>query len=112
MWILIHDCFFSIVHKDCAADEHVVRARRKGDIEKLWPDAKVIKLTNADYLFRAVIKKADIIKALSTEIEDIEYDNFKNSVKDDRLHDAYATTWASLATLQPTRPYSGYKRLR
>ena len=46
MWIMLSDAFFSIVSKNCGPDELMVRARRKGDIEKAFPGAKVKKSTD------------------------------------------------------------------
>jgi hypothetical protein len=37
----------------------------------------------------------------------IGYGNFKDSVHDHKLHDAYARVWGVMADLQPIRPYSG-----
>jgi len=107
MWICLYDCFLSIVAKDCAPDELLVRARRQGDIEKIFKDVKVTRYTKSDYLFRAVVKKTDVIKALATEVEDIDYDNFKSAVTDDKLHRAYLNVWCELSHLQPLPPYSG-----
>ena len=45
MWIMHSDCFLSIVSKDCGPTELLVRARRNGDIEKVFPSAKVIRST-------------------------------------------------------------------
>lgn len=106
MWILLYDCFFSIVKKDCADDELLVRARRPGDIQKVWKEAKVTKALDADYLFRAKIKTADVVAAIATELSDIDYGNFKNNVKDNALHNAYLSIWTVLSKLQPTPPYS------
>lgn len=107
MWIFLHDCFLSIVDKDCGPDELLVRARRKGDIEKLFPRAKVIRLTRADYLFRAVVKRDEIARVIANEISWIDYDNFKKAVHDHDLHAAYTHVWTAMAVLQPTKPYSG-----
>lgn len=107
MWICLNDCFFSIVSKECAADELMVRARRRGDIEKLWPKAEVSEYTRSDYQFRARIKKLDIAAALTTELGRVVYSNFKNSVKDKPLHDAYMSVWTAMSKLQPSPPYSG-----
>lgn len=105
MWIMLSDCFFSIVRKDCARDELLVRARRRGDIEKLWPGAEVTKYDRSDYLFRAKIKIPYVIAALNGEVHRINYDNFKDSVKDDDLHDAYMRVWVAMAEIQETPPY-------
>lgn len=106
MWIMLNDAFFSIVHKDCARDEVLVRARRKGDIEKVFPETKgsVKRDDFTDYLFRAPIKREALAKALAGEVERITYSNFKDSVKDDRLHSAYHRVWGALLPLQPMRP--------
>lgn len=106
---MFSDCFLSIVSKDCEPTELLVRARRKGDIEKVFPDAKVRKDTKTDYLYRAVIPRMDIALRIAERIDDINYPNFKDSVTDDALHRAYMATWFAMMELQPLPPYSGAK---
>lgn len=100
MWLLLNDCFFSLVAKDCSRDELLVRARRKGDIEKVFPKAKVKRNAKADYLYRAAVKKSVIADALKGEVDRITYPNFKSSVKDNKLHMAYMRVWSALGPLQ------------
>jgi hypothetical protein len=107
MWIMLSNSFLSLVAKGCDRDHLLVRARRPGDIEQLFPTAKVSRSPRGDYLYRAVILRADIAVALANELQNIDYDNFKDSVGDRALHDAYLNTWATMLRLQPTRPYSG-----
>lgn len=107
MWICLYDAFLSIVHKDCKPDELLVRARRPGDIEKIFPNATVTEYDRSDYQFRAVVSRADVIDALATEVTDIEYPNFKDQVSDRPLHDAYLNVWTTMSRLQPKAPYSG-----
>ena len=101
MWVFLNDAFLSIVSKDCKRHELLVRARRKGDIEKIFPGAKVVRSLKTDYLYRAVVKRSAISSALAGEINRITYGNFKDSVEDDRLHEVYARVWATMAGLQP-----------
>lgn len=103
MWLMFNDCFFSIVSKDCGRDELLVRARRKGDIEKVFPTAPVTRTPRSDYLYRAAVRKSEIITALGNEVGRITYDNFKDSIgdADKDLHDAYLRVWIALADLQP-----------
>ena len=108
MWVCLYDAFLSIVHKDCKPDELLVRARRPGDIEKIFPNATVTEYDRADYQFRAVVPRADVIVALTTEVTDIEYPNFKDQVSDRPLHDAYLDVWTRMSKLQPKAPYSGW----
>lgn len=107
MWLCLNSAFLSIVYKDCAEGELLVRARREGDIEKVFPDAKVIRSTNTDYLYRAVLPRSEVTTAMAAQIQDIDYKNFKSSVNDDRLHHAYLDVWQAMADLQSPPPYSG-----
>ena len=53
MWLCLNDAFLSIVKKDCPKDSLLVRARRPGDIEKVFgPDVKVKRSTNSEYFLQ------------------------------------------------------------
>lgn len=105
MWLMLSDCFLSIVAKDCAPDELLVRARRRGDIQKIFPGVRVHVNHNADYLYRAKVKRAAVEKAMVGEIRHINYPNFKDSVTEDDLHRAYLRVWTDMAELQPRKPF-------
>lgn len=109
MWICGNDFFLSLVSKDCKPSELLVRARRPGDIEKIFPKAKVTEYDKADYQFRAVVPIVDVKAAMAGEVDRIVYNNFKNSVRDHALHGAYNSVWGIMAKLQPKPPYSGFK---
>jgi hypothetical protein len=83
-------------------DELLVRARRRGDIERVFPNAKVSRSPKGDYLFRSVLPRSAVKSALAARIDDIRYDNFKDSVGDDDLHTAYTNVWFIMAELQPS----------
>jgi hypothetical protein len=104
MWLMFSDCFLSVVSKDCGPAELLVRARREGDIEKVFPDAKVIRNTNSDYLYRAVLPRDVVKQAVATMIDRIDYPNFKDSVEDGSLHAAYVGVWCAMAGLQHPPP--------
>ena len=109
MWIMLPDSFLSVVSKDCKPSELLVRARRPGDIEKIFPKAKVTEYDRSDYQFRAVVPRVDVEEALVGEVKRIVYNNFKNSVRDNDLHNAYTRVWTEMAKLQPKAPYSGLR---
>ena len=106
MWICLNKAFLSIVDKDCAADELLVRARRDGDIERVFPDAEVEVTLGNDYRCRARIKRTDVAAAITQRVMNIDYSNFKGSTKDKPLHDAYMGVWSAIGKLQPGGPYS------
>ena len=103
MWLMLSDCFVSIVSKDCGPDELMVRARRPGDIEKLFPGVVVTEYTASDYHYRAAVKKTAIKAALANEVDRVTYDNFLSSVRHMRV-------WTAMASLQPQTPYSGNRQ--
>ena len=107
MWLMLSNCFLSIVFKDCQPNELLVRARRPNDIPRVFPDAKVTRDDMADYRYRSVIPKATVMAAIAVQIEAIDYPNFKNTVKNDLLHRCYLNVWWILAELQPLKPNSG-----
>jgi hypothetical protein len=112
MWLCSIEGFYSIVAKDCGPTELLVRARRDGDIEKLWPTAKVINSTGTDYAFRAVLPRKVVAKAIAKEAMRIDYDNFKSSVTDEALHNAYFRVWDAMATIQTSHTTNPADRRR
>jgi len=104
MWIMMNNSYLSIVSKDCGPAELLVRARRAGDIERVFPYAKVTRNTNSDYLYRAVLPRDVVKQALAAMIDHIDYPNFKDSVEDGSLHAAYVSVWCAMAGLQHPPP--------
>src|ERR1700722_17201809 len=104
MWIMTKNGYLSIVSKDCGPAELLVRARRAGDIEKVFPNAKVTRQTDRDYLYWAILPRDVVKQALAAMIDLIDYPNFKDSVQDRSLHAAYVSVWCAMAGLQHPPP--------
>ena len=112
MWIMLSDAFLSVVRKDCAPGQLLVRARREGDIQRVFgPHVVVERDTTADYLFRARIPEEEVAEVMRREVLSISYGNFKDSVRDRALHDAYLTCWHAMARTQDPPPYSERRRI-
>ena len=107
MWFMTPTSFLSVVHKDCQPDELLVRARMKGHIEAVFPDSKVTEATHTDYRYRAVLPRSVVAQALADQAMTMTYDNYKNTVRENRFHGALAAVWSIMARLQPTAPYTG-----
>ena len=57
-----------------------------GDIEEVFPSPVVMENPYADYRFRAWLPRSEVSQALSHYGDDLDYQNFKNSVEDkDRI---------------------------
>ena len=102
MWVFLNNSFLSIVENRNNKDELLVRSRIKGDIEKVFPDSDVFEIENADYKYRSYIKKTDVSSKLKNLVEEINYDNFKNSISPDKSerYKSYLNVWTELRKLQ------------
>lgn len=100
MWVFFNDAFLSIVDKAERPGCLVVRARRKGDIETVFPDAEVVVSTVNDYRFRAEISRREVAAAIAERAKGIDYPNFKGSIKDWARHRAYADVWRTMERYQ------------
>lgn len=101
MWIFLNNAFLSIVAPKPGRGVNprthlVVRARLKGDIQRAFPRLKapVTESKKTDYRFRAVVTRNMVAAVLAEHAKAIAYDNFKDSVKNKRRHDAYLRVWS------------------
>lgn len=100
MWIFLNDSFLSIVVDRDNNSNLLVRARVKGDIERMFPKIKTTHLATADYAYRASIPREIVTKAIADKIKTITYENFKDSVKEHDRHDVYFDVWAVMRGIQ------------
>lgn len=101
MWIFLSESFLSIVDKgDETHRTLLVRARRKGDIERVFPGAKVSNRGGTDYAYRARIERRWVAERIAEEISSIRYGNFKLTVGPQGRHSAYYDVWEAMARYQ------------
>lgn len=106
MWLILpKKGFLSIVDASDEPGTLLVRARREGDIEAVFPAAKVVKSPGRDYLYRAGIPRGDVAAVLAAAVLDLDYPNVKGACDDPALHGAMADCWHVLADLQEYAPY-------
>lgn len=96
MWLALSNGWLSIVaHRD--KPEHVlVRARNQNHIESYFPDADIYTDADADYPYRADIHRDVVADVMTEYVYDIQYDNYKNSVNEEELHDALIGVWQTM----------------
>jgi hypothetical protein len=101
MWIFTSDSFLSIVDKgDPSGATLLVRARRKGAIERMFPAAEVVEGAGTDYRYRARIDREAVAQAMADAVRNIRYSNFKSTVNDRPRHDAYLRVWSVMFDYQ------------
>jgi len=101
MWIFLSDSFLSVVDKgDPSGQTLLVRARRRGDIERAFPDAEVVENAGTDYRYRARIDREQVALAMAEQVRGVKYQNFKSTVTDNDRHQAYMEIWRSMYRYQ------------
>lgn len=84
MWIFLSDALLSVVadKDDPSGPRLLMRARRQGDIERVFPEAEVATTPGADYRFRAWLPRERVAAVLTQQVESLAYTNFKSSIHD------------------------------
>lgn len=101
MWIMTNNSFVSVVEDRENDNQLCVRARIKGDLEKLFGlDIQVLETHDSDYRYRTFLPKSVVANTIAGNIQNINYDNFKNSVHDRDRHDAYLDVWTAMYRYQ------------
>ena len=99
MWVFTNTGFVSIV-QDWNDDSKVfVRGRRKKDVDSFVDgvidplNSQVVHTPEHDYHYRVGISKDELKVALSRQVDNIDYFNFKRSMRDDDLHRFASEMW-------------------
>lgn len=93
MWLMLNDGFVSLVQKDPKSKMLCARARVKAHLEQLFPGSVIEADTGTDYQFRCNVSREEVADVLVDRVFSLDYSNFKNSVRDRPLHDAYMNVW-------------------
>jgi len=101
MWLFCKSGFFSAVQHAQKPGVIHLRARFKGDLERLFAahgvKARITETPMRDYRYRADLKKADWTRIVAAEADAIDYTNFKNAVHDGTIRDrAYMNVWCDM----------------
>lgn len=100
MWLCLPGAFISVVADRRSTENLLVRSRIAGHLEALFPHAEVVTTPRADYRYRSYINREEVADAVAASVRNIDYDNFKNSVPDVELHEAYFRFWLTMCNLQ------------
>lgn len=106
MWVHFPNAFLSIVAPTGTGgpgNSLLVRARAQGDIEAIFPKARVRHTPDRDYAYRAMVPRIVVATALTAHINGLGYTNFKAAVPERDRHDAYLECWGAMNDFQRQR---------
>jgi hypothetical protein len=81
MWVFTSGAFVSIVQHRDKPDTLIVRGRFSGDVDRFLGRRCEIETPAADYRYRAWVLRDEVADALQREARDIDYPNFKDSIR-------------------------------
>ena len=98
IWLFTSNSFVSVVadKDDTQSSRLLVRARIKGDIDQLFPDAEIMETPLADYRYRAWVDRQAVSNAFAKHVEGLTYTNFKNSIKDKERLEPLMHIWQAM----------------
>lgn len=111
MWIFTGFGYYSVIQHRDDPELLLVRARVKGDLEKLkqyLPNLGEIVATpsGADYPYRALAWRSEFAEAMKkTVLESLNYTNFKSGISRTQgspRHDLYMRVWSIMKDAEPT----------
>lgn len=103
MWVCGSNFFISIVEDRNNPSRVLVRARKREHLDEFFEylePGSIIETEDADYRWRVYTSKSDVSVRLMRKVNLMDYDNFKKSVQDSELHDAYMRVWGIMKGLQ------------
>lgn len=106
MWVFLNNAMISVVQHSTQPEVLHVRARVRGDLRLLFPDAKVTETIGVgrDYAFRCDISRDELQAVLAAQVDQIDYVNFKSSIPADpagtKRHSWYLDVWVASVRAQ------------
>jgi hypothetical protein len=102
MWIATKDGLLSAVQSRKSKGLMVVRGRNRRHLVKLAKESgrPIHRTDDADYPYRVFVSRSTLATFLVKEVLDINYANFKDSVKDKQYSDFLLRTWAAGLALE------------
>jgi hypothetical protein len=104
MWLMTKHGFYSIVQKK--PGEFHIRSRVRKDLENLvqrvpLAGSKIHDTTGADYSFRVIVGKDEVLSVMEFLGNTLDYSNFKSKIArtpdQDQKHHVYSDVWSLLS---------------
>jgi hypothetical protein len=117
MWLFLDIGYFSVVASERNLPQLTVRARAQEDLDNLRREylpelGETIRTPGGDYAFRALVSREDFTEGLARFVDQLDYPNFKNRVKEKQGEDRasiYMRVWGVLVDAFKTGYYAAWQ---
>lgn len=106
MWIFLRDSFLSVVQHDEDRRFLQVRARIRGDIEKIFPEAVVAEDDRGDYRFCCTLSRERVAHTVALRLQHLDYSTINDVVDDSDRAIPYDRVYSAMLDEQIAR-YGG-----
>jgi hypothetical protein len=96
MYVFLPDAFISVEEHPEESRLVCVRARIRGDIDRLFPEADIAETIDRDYRFAASLPKERVAQVVSLRVAKMNYSNFFDSIQDEDRRQAYIQVWGAM----------------
>jgi hypothetical protein len=96
MWVFLPDAFVSIVEHESESRLVDVRARIRGDIERLFPEADVAETIDRDYRFATTLPRERVSQVIALRTAKVNYTSFFDAIPDEDRQQAYIQVWGAM----------------
>ncbi|MEZ0325846.1 MAG: hypothetical protein ACAH95_08055 [Fimbriimonas sp.] len=96
MWLFLPDAFISVTEHETERRLVCVRARVRGDLERLFPEADIAETVDRDYRFATSLPKDRVAQVISLRISKLNYPSFFEAITDEDRKQAYIQVWGAM----------------
>ncbi len=96
MWLFLPDAYISVTEHESEPRLVCVRARVRGDLESLFPEADIAETIDRDYRFATSLPKERVSQVVSLRIAKLNYASFFEAIPDEDRKQAYIQVWGAM----------------
>jgi hypothetical protein len=96
MYVFLPDAFVAIDEHEREPRLLIIRARIRGDIERLFPEADVVETIDRDYRFATSLPRERVAQVIGLRTAKLNYAHFFDAIKDEDRKQAYIQVWATM----------------
>ncbi len=96
MWVFLRDAFISVTEHESERRLLRVRARMRGDLDRLFPEADIAETIDRDYRFATSLPRERVAQVISLHVSKLDYGTFFEAIPNEDRKQAYIQVWGAM----------------